>query len=245
MIEAKIRLAGDSAVTVELGSEISPAINSQIRAFTIALNESNLPGIVEVVPTYCSLMVQYDPGVIGYNALVKKLKSLLGQLDHIQIPPSDVLEIPVLYGGEAGPDLEFVAQHNNKTPEEVIKIHTSAEYLIYMLGFTPGFTYLGGMDESIATPRLKQPRVKIPAGAVGIAGSQTGVYPIDSPGGWQLIGRTPVRMYDPNRADPILPKAGEYIKFYAITQEEFDEIARQEAAGTYVCKRHPRKEETH
>ena len=176
---------------------------------------------------------------------MKKLKSLLGQLDHIQIPPSDVLEIPVLYGGGAGPDLEFVAQHNNKTPEEVIKIHTSAEYLIYMLGFTPGFTYLGGMDESIATPRLKQPRVKIPAGSVGIAGSQTGVYPIDSPGGWQLIGRTPVRMYDPNRADPILPKAGEYIKFYAITQEEFDEIARQEAAGTYVCKRHPRKEETH
>ena len=111
-----------------------------------------------------------------------------------------------------------------------------------MLGFTPGFTYLGGMSDEIATPRLKQPRVKIPAGSVGIAGSQTGVYPIDSPGGWQLIGKTPVRMYDPDRAEPILPKAGEYIKFYSITQAEFDAIAAQEAAGTYECKRHPRKE---
>ena len=111
-----------------------------------------------------------------------------------------------------------------------------------VLGFTPGFTYLGGMSDEIATPRLKQPRVKIPAGSVGIAGSQTGVYPIDSPGGWQLIGKTPVRMYDPDRAEPILPKAGEYIKFYSITQAEFDAIAAQEAAGTYECKRHPRKE---
>jgi KipI family sensor histidine kinase inhibitor len=111
-----------------------------------------------------------------------------------------------------------------------------------MLGFTPGFTYLGGMSEAIATPRLKTPRVKIPAGSVGIAGSQTGVYPIDSPGGWQLIGRTPVRMYDPDRETPIQPQAGQYIKFYSITKAEYDKIAAQEAAGKYVCKRHPRKE---
>ncbi len=242
MADVRFLLSGDSSVTVEFGNEISPAINAQIRAFTIALEESKLPGIVEVVPTYRSLMVHYDPGVILYDELVKELKGLMGQLSNIQIPPSDVLEIPVLYGGEAGPDLDFVAEHNHKTPEEVVKIHTSTEYLIYMLGFTPGFTYLGGMSDEIATPRLKQPRVKIPAGSVGIAGSQTGVYPIDSPGGWQLIGQTPVRMYDPDRAEPILPKAGEYIKFYSITQAEFDAIAAQEAAGTYVCKRHPRKE---
>ena len=242
MAEVRFLLTGDTSLTVEFGNEISEEINAQIRAFNIALDQSGIKGIVETVPTYRSLMVHYDPGVIAYGPLVKKLKGLLGQLDHIQIPPSDVLEIPVLYGGEEGPDLAFVAEHNGKTPEEVIKIHTSTEYLIYMLGFTPGFTYLGGMSDEIATPRLKTPRVKIPAGSVGIAGAQTGVYPIDSPGGWQLIGRTPVRMYDPDRAEPILPQAGQYIKFYAIDKADYDKIAAEEAAGTYVCKRHPREE---
>ena len=245
MDEIRFLMAGDSALVAEFGNAISPAINARIRAFNIALEQAKLPGILELLPTYRSVMIQYDPMVIGTDALKAKLSAIAKNLDSIAIPPASVVELPVLYGGEMGPDLAFVAEHAGITPDEVIKLHTEPEYLIYMLGFTPGFTYLGGMDESIATPRLKQPRVKIPAGSVGIAGSQTGVYPIDSPGGWQLIGRTPVRMYDPNRAEPILPKAGEYIKFYAITQEEFDEIARQEAAGTYVCKRHPRKEETH
>lgn len=241
MAEIRFLLSGDTALTVEFGQEISDAVNTKIRAFRIALGQSGIPGIVETVPTYCTLMVHYDPGVIPYGALVEKLQGLVGRLDSIAIPPSDVLEIPVLYGGEAGPDLEYVARHAGKTAEEVIRIHTSAEYLIYMLGFTPGFTYLGGMSEEIATPRLETPRLTIPAGSVGIAGSQTGVYPIDSPGGWQLIGRTPVRMYDPGRAKPILPKAGEYIRFYAIDQAEYDRIAAAEAAGTYVCRRHPRK----
>ena len=243
MADVRFLLTGDTSVCVEFGNEISEAINAKIRAYNIALQNSKIPGIVETVPTYRSLMIHYDPEVILCAPLMEELRGLLGKLDQIRIPPSEVIEIPVLYGGEEmGPDLAFVAEHAGKTQEEVIQIHTSTEYLIYMLGFTPGFTYLGGMDESIATPRLKQPRVKIPAGSVGIAGSQTGVYPIDSPGGWQLIGLTPVRMYDPDRAEPILPKDGEYIKFYSITKAEFDEIAAQEAAGTYVCKRHPRKE---
>jgi KipI family sensor histidine kinase inhibitor len=243
MADVRFLLTGDTSVCVEFGNEISEPINAQIRAFNIALSSSSIPGIVETVPTYRSLMVHYDPEVIRYAPLMEKLKSLLGQLDKITIPPSEVLEIPVLYGGEEmGPDLKFVAEHAGKTEEEVINIHTSTEYLIYMLGFTPGFTYLGGMDEAIATPRLKTPRVKIPAGSVGIAGSQTGVYPIDSPGGWQLIGRTPVRMYDAGRATPILPQAGQYIKFYAIDRAEFDKIAAQEAAEGYQVKRHPRKE---
>ena len=175
MADVRFLLTGDTSVTVEFGNEISTEINAKIRAFNIALQQSKIPGIVETVPTYRSLAVHYDPEAILYGPLVKKLKGLLGQLDSIQIPPSDVLEIPVLYGGEEGPDIEFVAEHNGKTVQEVIDIHTSTEYLIYMLGFTPGFTYLGGMDEAIATPRLKTPRVLIPGGSVGIAGAQTGV----------------------------------------------------------------------
>lgn len=242
MADVRFLLTGDTSVTVEFGNEISTEINAKIRAFNIALQQSKIPGIVETVPTYRSLAVHYDPEVILYGPLVKKLKGLMGQLDSIRIPPSDVLEIPVLYGGEEGPDLEFVAEHNGKTVQEVIDIHTSTEYLIYMLGFTPGFTYLGGMSEEIATPRLTTPRVLIPGGSVGIAGAQTGVYPMDSPGGWQLIGRTPVRMYDPDRATPILPEAGQYIKFYAIDKAEYDRIAALEEGEGYVVQRHPRKE---
>lgn len=242
MADVRFLLTGDTSLCVEFGSEISESINTQIRAFNIALGRSGIPGIVETVPTYRSLMIHYDPEVIRCTPLLDKLKSLLGQLDKIEVPPSEVLEIPVLYGGEMGPDLEFVAEHNGKTEAEVVRIHTSAEYLIYMLGFTPGFTYLGGMSDEIAAPRLETPRVKIPAGSVGIAGTQTGVYPIDSPGGWQLIGRTPVRMYDASREHPILPQAGQYIKFYPIDQAEYDRIAALEMTVGYTVKRRPRKE---
>ncbi|MBR0312450.1 MAG: 5-oxoprolinase subunit PxpB [Oscillospiraceae bacterium] len=244
MPNVRFLLTGDTSLSAEFGNEISETINAQIRAFTIALEKSDISGIVELVPTYRSCMIHYDPGAISYAALVKQLEGLIGGLDAIEIPPSDVLEVPVLYGGEEmGPDLAFVAEHAGLSEREVIDLHTSTEYLIYMLGFTPGFTYLGGMSARLETPRLKQPRVKIPAGSVGIAGKQTGVYPIDSPGGWQLIGRTPVKMYDPNRETPILPKAGQYIKFRAIERTEYDEIAAAAEKNEYVCRTYPRGEE--
>ena len=233
MRDVRFLLTGDTSVTVEFGNEISGEINAAIRAFNIALSKSGIDGIVETVPTYRSLMVHYRPEKIRHAELCEKMRGLLGKLDDIEIPPAEVVEIPVLYGGEEGPDLAFVAEHNGKTEDEVVKIHTGTEYLIYMLGFTPGFPYLGGMDDSIASPRLKSPRVRIPGGSVGIAGTHTGVYPIDSPGGWQLIGRTPLKLYDPGRERPILLEAGQYIKFRAVDREEYEAIGREVEQGTY------------
>lgn len=233
MSEVRYLVAGDSAVCVEFGNEISPEINKKIRAFKIAVEKSDIPGIVETVPTYRSLLVHYHPEVIGFKALTEKFDKLMGSLSSIPIPPPTVIEIPVLYGGEMGPDIENVVEHNHKTVEEVIKIHTSEEYLIYMIGFIAGFPYLGGMSKEIATPRLKSPRVKIEGGSVGIAGEQTGIYPVASPGGWQLIGRTPLKLYDADREKPVLLEAGQYIKFAAVTEEEYKKIEKEVEDGTY------------
>jgi len=193
---------------------------------------------METIPTYCSVTVVYQPEIILFHEIKSRLEELIGQLEVVEAPPSHVLEIPVFYGGEMGPDFDFVAGHTGKSFEEIIALHTEPEYLIYMLGFTPGFTYLGGLNPDLETPRLKSPRSHIPAGSVGIAGKQTGIYPTASPGGWQLIGRTPVKLYDPHRANPILPKAGEYIKFVRVSISEYESIAEQVSQGTYECRRY-------
>lgn len=227
-------VSGDCAVCVEFGNEISPEINRKIRAFKIALEKEKTEGIVETVPTYRSLLVQYRPEIITYKELTEKFDTVMKAMDNIQIPPPEVIEIPVLYGGEMGPDLENVAEHNHITPEEVVRIHTSEDYLIYMLGFIAGFPYLGGMSKKIATPRLKSPRVKIEGGSVGIAGEQTGIYPVASPGGWQLIGRTPLKLYDADREKPVLLEAGQYIRFRSVTEKEYRKIEKQVEDGTYT-----------
>ncbi|RXI45222.1 allophanate hydrolase [Clostridium tetani] len=231
--ETKYLTAGDKALTIEYGNEISEDISSKVRSMMVALEINKIDGIVEIVPTYRSLMVHYNPLIIGYDKLINKLKSLENKLQDISLPEPEVIEIPTVYGGEYGPDIGNVAKHNKITVEEVVKIHSSKEYLIYMLGFTPGFPYLGGMNGKIATPRLKSPRTKINKGSVGIAGSQTGIYPIDSPGGWQLIGKTPLKLYEPNREVPILLKAGNYIKFVPIFEGEYKSIEKAVNNGTY------------
>lgn len=236
MTYPQIKITGDKSVAVVFGDEISEEINTSIRAFDEALSEEQIDGITETVPTYCSLTIHYGPEKIRYRELRERLEKLLSVAHKAQKMAVTVMEIPVLYGGECGPDLEYVAKYNNMAPEDVIRIHSSGEYLIYMLGFTPGFSYMGGMDDSIATPRLKTPRVLIPAGSVGIAGKQTGIYPIDSPGGWQLIGRTPVRLYDAERDDPILLDAGLRVKFIPIDEVEFERITARVAAGRYHCR---------
>ena len=217
----RILTVGDCAVSVEFGQEISLEINHKVMALKMVLEQKPIRGIVELIPTYCSLLIQYDPMELRYGQLRDRLEALVTQLDEVEMPPKQVVEIPVAYGGEYGPDLGEVARAHNISEEEVIKLHSEPEYPIYMLGFVAGFPYLGGMNKAIATPRKKSPRLKIEAGSVGIAGEQTGIYSVESPGGWQIIGRTPLKLYDVNRNEPVLLKAGQYIKFKPITKEEF------------------------
>ena len=226
-METKYFLGGDKSIVVEFGNEINEDINKKVISLMKVIEKSSLKNVVtEMVPTYRSLMINYNPLNIEYDDLINKVKELEQKMEEIKIEKSKIHEIPVCYNNQFGIDIETVANHNNLTVDEVIQIHTSKEYLIYMLGFTPGFPYLGGMDERIATPRLQIPRTKIHAGSVGIAGTQTGVYPIDSPGGWQIIGRTPIKLYDENREQQILLTAGDFIKFVPITLDEFIKIEK-------------------
>ena len=231
--EVKYLIAGDRALVVEFGDKIEEEVNSKIRSLTVAIKQEGIIGINETVPTYRSLMVIYDPMIIELDELIGAIKSIISRMHELKLPDAKVIEIPTLYGGEYGPDIEFVADHNKISIDEVIKIHTDMEYLIYMIGFTPGFPYLGGMSNKIEAPRLQNPRTKIPAQSVGIAGKQTGIYPIESPGGWQLIGRTPVKLYDPYRKDPVLLNAGDYIKFVQIDENEYKNIEDLEREGKY------------
>ena len=216
---------GDCAISIDFGQVIDPKINRHIRQTIERIQELNLEGIIELVPTYCALLLQYDAMLYSYSDICNLMEPLLepSATDDANERVT-VIEIPTVYGGEFGPDLGFVASHNNLTEEEVVAIHSGTDYLVYMLGFIPGFTYLGGMDPRIATPRLSSPRTLIPAGSVGIAGEQTGTYPSDSPGGWQIIGRTPVTMYDMSKEQAALLSAGDYVRYVPIAEVEYNRI---------------------
>lgn len=238
MQNIRILTAGDSSLLVEFGNEISPAINRKIAATVQLLKEQHIEGIVDMIPTYCSLLVNYDPRVLSYEEIRERVLAIVKVETRADTQRRRVFEIPVCYGGEYGPDMDNIAKHAGLTEEEVIQIHSSKDYLIYMLGFLPGFTYLGGLDERIHTPRLANPRLKISAGSVGIGGSQTGIYPLDSPGGWQLMGMTPVKTYDPHRDVPILVEAGDYIRFVPIDEAEYLRIKDAVERGEYRCTVH-------
>ena len=238
MPDIRILTAGDSALLIEFGKDINPETNRKITALVQLMREQHIEGIVDVIPAFCSLLINYDPRVLSYEELKERMAHLLKMETKTEATRKRIFEIPVCYGGEYGPDIENIAEHAGLSVEEVIKIHSSKDYLIYMLGFLPGFTYLGGLDERIHTPRLASPRLKIRAGSVGIGGSQTGIYPLDSPGGWQLMGMTPVRTYDPERQTPILVEAGDYIRFIPIDEEEFLRIQELVEKGEYQCVVH-------
>ena len=221
---------GDRAISIDFGQVIDPTINRHIRQTIERIKELQLEGIIELVPTYCALLVEYDAMLYSYSEICNIIEPTLEEgMANTTNELVTVVEVPTVYGGEFGPDLSFVASHNHLSEDEVISIHSGTDYLVYMLGFIPGFTYLGGMDPRIATPRLSSPRTLIPAGSVGIAGEQTGTYPSDSPGGWQIIGRTPVTMYDMSKAQAALLNAGDYVRYVPIDESEFHRI---KALGT-------------
>ena len=229
----KITIAGDSALNLEFSSTISPQTSTMIRTAAETLSADPIGGIVELVPTFCSLMVSYDPLRISFDQLSSQLRTRLCDITAAETGIRKIITIPVCYGGDFGPDIETVAKHANMSIDELIAVHSAPDYLIDMLGFLPGFAYLGGLDERLHTPRLTTPRTRIEAGSVGIGGAQTGIYPLPSPGGWQIIGRTPLRPYDPDRENPILYSAGEYLHFSPITPDEYAAIEAQLTADAY------------
>lgn len=215
----------ETSALIEFGNKIDKEINKKIRIFCAYLDKKPFYGLIEYIPYFSSVSVIYNPVMIKsdepFNTVKLMLQDILSKLDFSCDYEENIVEIPVCYGGKFGEDLEYVAKVNNLTPDEVIGIHSSGEYLVYMIGFAPGFPYLGGLSEKIHTPRRKSPRTAIPEGSVGIAGSQTGVYPIQTPGGWQIIGRTPLKLFDLNSEQKTLLKCGDIAKFYPISHDEY------------------------
>jgi len=214
---------GDRGLLLEFGDEISPEVNEKVRRMALAIRATSIEGIVETVPTYRSLLIHYNPLILSIEELKKRLKGIENGLQQAPFPEPKLTRIPVLYGGSYGPDLEEVAKYHQISPEEVIRLHCSKPYFIYMIGFMPGFPYMGELPQELVTPRLKTPRLSVPAGSVAIAQRQTGIYPMESPGGWQLIGRTPAKLFDPEKEPPALLQMGDLVQFYQISEKGFKE----------------------
>jgi KipI family sensor histidine kinase inhibitor len=212
---------GDSSALVQLGDEIEFDINQRVHALSSLIEASNVEGIVETVPAYSTVLVHYDPLVFSFTAIKNRLQATMAQVEETasrkprQARPEHGrrVEVPVRYGGEYGIDLESVARHLRLSVEDVIRIHSEKIYMVYMMGFTPGYPYIGKLDDSLVMPRLETPRTRVPAGTVAIAGLQTGIYSIESPGGWNLIGWTPLKLFDPESESPFLFSPGAEVKF--------------------------------
>ncbi len=210
---------GDSSILVQLGDEIDSALNQRVHTLDALLQ--SIPTVIETVPAYCTVLVHYDPLITTYNQIKNRIEEKISQLDESTHRPSRRLEIPVHYGDASGPDastwlstsLESVAATLGLSPSELIRLHSEREYTIYMMGFTPGFPYMGILNEKLTLPRLSTPRTRVPAGSVAIAGSQTGIYPVDSPGGWHILGHTPLKLFDPASETPFLFSPGDIVKF--------------------------------
>lgn len=216
--------AGDSALIVEFEERIDPAVNARVIALADALQAAAIGGVRDVAPSFRSVAVYFDPLRTDYDALVERIEREAGWKSAGEAAPRKAIRIPVCYGGELGPDLANVAAFARMSEADVIALHSATTYRVFMLGFVAGFAYMGIVDARIAAPRHSTPRVRVPLGSVGIAGVQTGIYPAETPGGWQLIGRTPTRPFDAARAEPFLMKAGDSVRFTPIDRAEYDRL---------------------
>lgn len=220
-VKPEFRVVGDRGLLVEYGAEIALDINLKVRGAASVLAKSQLPGIVEIIPAYRSLLIAYDPLITNVDKIREFSLLVDSQIEELDVPPPKLVDIPVAYGGDFGPDIGFVAKLHDLTIDDVVKLHSGVVYQIYMIGFTPGFPFLGGLPEILNTPRMETPRTAVPAGSVGIANNQTGIYPVESPGGWRIIGRTPLKLFDPARKDPFLYEPGDSIKFVPVSEETY------------------------
>ena len=233
--QTRLSPLGDRCLLIHLGSTIDEATHRRVRAVCDRLDTHPVSGTIELVPAFASVAVHFDPARVPDNAaggaaspyarFAAAVETALAHLDDQRLGEPRTVQVPVCYGGAFGPDLEDVAQRHELSPDEVVRLHSEATYSVYMLGFAPGFAYLGGMPAEIATPRRDQPRTAVPGGSVGIGGSQTGIYPLVSPGGWNLIGRTPLRLFTAGRKPPTLLDVGDRVCFRAITPNEFERMA--------------------
>jgi inhibitor of KinA len=232
--EPRLLPCGDRALSVELGEEIDRELNARVLALEYLLHQARLPGVGETVPSYRALLVYYDPLVIGYDALSASLRELWARARPDVLPPARTVELPCCYEGELGFELASAAEKLGLAPDELVRLHASAEYYIYFVGFTPGLPYMTGMPGRLTIPRLPNPRTRTPPGSVAIGGIQCCIYSIESPGGFWVLGRTPVRLYDPTAADPILLRAGDHVRFRAIDRAEYDAIAAAVDAARFT-----------
>ncbi|WP_185969031.1 5-oxoprolinase subunit PxpB [Carboxylicivirga sp. M1479] len=228
-----IQVNGDQSFIIKLGDVISPQLHRRVKQYAQQVHKLDLEGITQVICTYTDVCVYYNPLSLAYAKLIDALKSIDLEEDDLKSERVNVLSIPVCYQGAIAPDIEYVANYNQMSTAELVHLHCEAPYLIYMLGFSPGFVYLGGLNPRLETPRKEVPRQAINAGAVGIAGNQTGIYPIVSPGGWQIIGQTPLQMFAPDREPPVLVQSGDYIQFEAISEQEYKLIEQEIEEGNY------------
>lgn len=233
--EVKFLVAGECGLLIQFGEGISPKINRFVQQLTRLLQERELEGIAEVVPTYRSVMIHFEPLVLTRQSLIAYVEELIAGLlpQKLETLPSRLIKVPVCYGGVLGPDLEYVSRFTGLSPDAVIQLHTSQAYLVYMLGFTPGFPYLGTLADELVMPRKEKPLTRVPAGSVGIAGSQTGFYPGESQGEWWLIGRTPIKTVDLLSHRSFLVSPGDYVRFEAISLEEYFALRKTVMLGEY------------